>query len=160
RRERQRVRLADAGRWLLAEGRALVEHAERLGKDAARHARGDAGSLAIGFVQSAVGSELLPHAPPRLRPPRPGPVLRLRNMASAPQLAALRRGELDLALVNTARGEAGVRVSTLRKEAYVLALPRRHRLARRRAVSPAALRGEPWVVIAREQHPLGYDHFV
>src|ERR1700733_15338260 len=61
-RERQRLRLTHAGRWLLRESRRLLEHAERLQKEAAQVARGAWGSLRIGFVKSAMWTGVLPHA--------------------------------------------------------------------------------------------------
>ena len=100
---RRRVRLTPAGRWLLRESRSLLGQADALVGAAERVARGEVGSLAVGFVRSAMWSRVLPAALRRFGLRHPDVNVALRHMASADQLQALRAGDLDVAVVHAAR---------------------------------------------------------
>src|SRR4051794_29510551 len=66
-RERQRLHLTNAGRWLLPRARDVLAHLESLEREAARHAAGEVGRLRIGFVKTAMWTEVLPRALRRFR---------------------------------------------------------------------------------------------
>lgn len=157
RREKQRVRLTDEGRWLLAEARALLDRTSRLEREAARRARGEAGGLSVGFVRTAMWNRLLPTALRRFRRAHSDVRVDLRVMASEAQFEELRRGELDLGLTHvTPRGTDLVAVELL-AEPFRLALPRGHSLATRKRVAPRDLDGQAGVVLSRAVHAAGYD---
>jgi DNA-binding transcriptional LysR family regulator len=160
RRERRRIRLTEAGRWLQAEARVLLDQAARLEVDSQRLARGEIGRISVGFVRSAMWSRVLPAALRRFGREHPEVRLELRNLGSDAQLAALRRGELDLALVHAGPRLPELLVEPLLEEPYLLALPEGHALATRRRLAPAQLDGAPWVALSRTLHPALHDRFL
>jgi DNA-binding transcriptional LysR family regulator len=149
-RERQRLHLTSAGRWLLGESRILLERAEQLERDAARVARGDSGSVRIGFVKSAVWSGVLPAALRTFRSKRPGVSVGLRSASSATQVAAVLRGDLDVGLVHDVPPHEDLVHVELRSEPLLLALSSEHALARRASLAPKDLDGADWIVLAPE----------
>ncbi len=160
RREKQRIRLTDAGRWLRVEARALLDRASGLEREAGRRAQGETGTLAVGFVRTAMWSRLLPSALRRFRRAHPDVRVDLRVLASEGQFEELRRGDLDLGLVHTLPRDADLSAVELTVEPFLLALPRGHSLARRRRLAAGDLDGQAGVVLSRAVHALGYDRLV
>ncbi len=163
-RVRRRVRLTPAGRWLLRESRILLGQADALVGAAERVARGEVGSLAVGFVRSAMWSRVLPAALRRFGQRHPDVNVALRPMASAEQLEGLRAGDLDVCVVHASPhrtpGGPGLTAALLVTDPFVLALPRGHALARRKRLRPADLEGTSWVALARSIHPRLADNLV
>jgi DNA-binding transcriptional LysR family regulator len=87
---------------------------------------------------------------------------RVAQASSEDLLEAIDRGTLDVALVRieVAEGHAGVRCEPVFRERMVVAVPKRHRLARRRAVSWRMLAGEPILMVRREAAPVVHDAIV
>jgi len=146
-RERKRLRLTEAGRWFLAESKSVLAHAERLERDAARRARGEAGVIRVGFTKNAFWNGVAPAALRAFRAARPGVAIELRNADSTAQRAALARGEIDVGLVHDAASQAGVARVELLREPLSLFLPADHPLARRARVAPRDLDGADWVAL-------------
>lgn len=139
RRERKRLYLTRQGQSFLREARALLAHADGVKRKARSLAEGGDGELAVGFVEGAVHSGLLPKALRELRRSNGGVRVRLQAMRSADQIDALRRGILDLALVYTPpRDRSDLSLTELADEPFVLAVPR-SRYPRRRKLKLAEL---------------------
>lgn len=150
-RERRRIRITPAGRWLLGHARELVGRSDALVRDARAMRDGDAGQIALGFVGAALASGILPRVLRRLRSERPGVRIVLRQLSSSAQLAQLRAGELDLALVHGDRRAPDLALRPVFEQPYVLAVPRTGPLARgvvKGAIRPARLDGQPWILVA------------
>lgn len=145
-RERRRIRITAAGRWLLGPAREMVARSETLVRDAQRLGRGETGQIALGFVGAALSSGVLPAALRRLRDERPGVRIALRQLSSLDQLAQLRAGELDLALVHRQPRAHDLDDQPLSEQPYVLAVPRPGPLVRR-PIRPAQLDGQPWITV-------------
>lgn len=144
-RSRPRVAPTAAGEMLLGHARRILAAAELALAETRRAARGEAGRVRLGFTSSAAHT-LLPRIMTEAARALPGVALDLREMAIAEQLAALGRGELDLALVRPPVGGARLRQIALGQDPFVLAVPEAHRLARRRSAPLAALAEEPVVM--------------
>jgi DNA-binding transcriptional LysR family regulator len=92
------VHLTAAGRTFFPEAVRILRMAEEAVLAARRAAKGEQGSLAIGFT-SASGYSLLPEVVSRLRERAPGISLTLKEMVSTAQVEALNAGELDFGLM-------------------------------------------------------------
>jgi DNA-binding transcriptional LysR family regulator len=92
------VKLTAAGKAFFPEAARILRIAEEAVFTARRAARGEQGSLAIGFT-SACGYSLLPEVVRRLRERAPGVALTLKELVSTAQVEALNAGELDLGLM-------------------------------------------------------------
>jgi DNA-binding transcriptional LysR family regulator len=153
------VKLTPAGQLLARRARSTME---KVGEDLAqvrRLGRGEEGTLTVGFSGSVMFTEL-PAAIQSFRRRYPKVELRLRELVTSAQIAALLNGQIDLAFLRDGDPTEGIRITTLLKEKYVAVLPEAHSLARRRTLSMKALEGEPFVMFARRMGPLAYDRTI
>jgi len=86
--------------------------------------------------------------------------LRLRELATSAQIAALVEGTLDLAFMRDADPTEGIQMTTLLRERYIAILPEAHALARKRSLRVKDLRNEPFVLFARRLGPLAFDRTI
>lgn len=154
-RVRKRVRLTREGRAFLAEARALLAQAERMEARARHVGRGEAGTLAVGYVAGAAHARLLPAALRRLQAPRPALRIELKAQRSGAQREALRRHEIDCGVLYNppAADDPDLASRHLLDEALLLAVPADHPLATAPAVGPADLAGLAWIGPPRGVNP-------
>ena len=158
-RTKRRVELSAAGAAMVAQSRQALADAAGAVDAARRAARGETGVLTVGFVESAAGL-VLPRAVRSFRERHPQVELVLRELAVDAQLAGLHGGTIDVAIVRPPLEARELRVETVLEEGLVVAVADDHPLASRRRVGPAALAGEPLVLISREVVPGLYDQIV
>lgn len=154
-----RVALSPAGRELLPSAqRALAGLADGLA--AARAVgSGRAGRLRIGFSAS-LALTVLPGLLRTFRERFPAVELDIREMTTAPQLAALHEDAVDIGLLREpppAGEEGALGFRTVLTEPFVAVLPSDHPLAARRTVGVGALAEEPFVLLPRAVGPRLYD---
>ena len=149
RRTTRRVDLTPAGEAYLVRVRAILQSVDAAGDEARRIGGGLEGRLVVGCVGSATYS-LLPALARALREQLPGVDFAFRGeMLTPDQVAALREGSIDLALLRPwgdPADQSDLTMATLRAERYVVAVPEGHRLATRSRVRMADLRDEDLVV--------------
>ncbi len=148
----RRVRLTAAGESLLADARRVLAGVESAALSAQRAARGEVGTLSIGFVASAT-YEILPDVLRRFRERHPEVALLLSELNAAEQAQALREGAINVGFARPAIREAGWVVEPVAQEPFVAALPERHPLAGVGAVSLAGLAGEPFILFPSDPKP-------
>lgn len=145
------VRLTDAGDAFLPHARAVLAAAAD-GRDAVGALRGLlSGRLSVGTVLPAPGG--LPGLLGSFRRQFPGVDLRVREDHTQPLLDAIRRSELDAALVGLGPRQqvpADLESRPIGSEPVVVALSAKHPLATRRSVALSQLRDEPMVTLPRE----------
>lgn len=152
------VRLTAAGRVLRDEARQLLARLDDALARTRAIASGREGLLRVGFVDTAVYSPALPKLFDQFRRRHPGVRLELLQRTSLAQAELLRRGEIDLAFVYHHPERLGaLAVRPLWRERILLAVPARHRLAKRRSVRLTELREESFVWIPRDLSPAYYD---
>lgn len=152
----RRTVLTDAGARLLADARDTLAAADRL-RDRARTARRSAaGRVGVGFVWSTLGAHVGPLvvAAADRHPDIELSICQLRFVEIVP---ALRRGDVDLAIVRAIFEETEMIELTLRHEPSVLALSEHHPLAGREKLGLADLDGLPMVALQRDLAPAAYD---
>jgi DNA-binding transcriptional LysR family regulator len=105
-----------------------------------------AGRVRIGAFATA-GAVLVPHAVAAFREAHPGVALSLDEGLSTRLLARVAADELDLAVVTGPPGglTADAELHHLLDEAMLVALPRDHRLARRRRIRITDLAEDQWI---------------
>jgi DNA-binding transcriptional LysR family regulator len=123
---------------------ARLEHARIL---AQRSARGDAGSLAVGFV-SIANFTMLPPALKLCRERYPGIELHLPN---------LKTNKIDIGIAPGPINEPGLSFQPLFDERLVLALPDSMKEARLKSPSMALFKHQPFVLFGRPMAPGLYD---
>ncbi|NEX63964.1 LysR family transcriptional regulator [Noviherbaspirillum galbum] len=118
------VRLTAAGKSFFPEAARILRMAEEAASTARRVAKGEQGSLSIGFT-AAFGYGLLPDVVRRLRERVPGISLTLKELVTTAQLEALDSGKLDLGLMRPHPEHGEIETITLAHEALMLAIPER-----------------------------------
>ncbi|MFL6632197.1 MAG: LysR family transcriptional regulator [Massilia sp.] len=118
------VRLTAAGKAFFPEAVRILRIAEEAMFTARRAAKGEQGSLAIGFT-SASGYSLLPEVVRRLRERSPGVSLTLKELVSTVQVEALHAGELDLGLMRPHPVSGDLDSQLIATEALMLAIHER-----------------------------------
>ncbi|MCW8378735.1 LysR family transcriptional regulator [Streptomyces justiciae] len=151
-RSTRRVTLTAAGRHFRQSTQELLKQLRRNVDDARRAAKGEWGTLALGFVPTAT-TEILP---PILRDfrARYGDVrLDLHELTPEQQVWGLREGTLDCACFYLPPTELhpfddrNLASAAISQEPLVAALPPGHRLAAQRKIQVGALAGEPFVMV-------------
>lgn len=139
------VRLTAAGKAFFPEAARILRIAEEAMFTARRAAKGEQGSLAIGFT-SASGYSLLPEVVRRLRERSPGVSLTLKELVSTVQVEALHAGELDLGLMRPHPVSGDLDSQLIATEALMLAIHERD--ADQWPLEPtlADLHGRPFVM--------------
>jgi DNA-binding transcriptional LysR family regulator len=153
------VRLTLAGQLLAERARSTIEKIQDDLAQVRRLGRGEEGTLTVGFSGSVMFTDL-PVAVERYRRQYPKVELRLRELATSAQIAALLEGTLDLAFLRDGDPTDGIQMSTLMEERYVAVLPQSHRLARKSSLRIRDLSHEPFVLFARRMGPLAFDRTI
>ncbi|MEU8887675.1 LysR family transcriptional regulator [Streptomyces sp. NPDC048442] len=157
-RSTRHVHLSGAGERLLPEAHAVLAAAHRTRRVAADLLSGDAGLLRLGGVQGP-GDRIyrllneLSAAAPHLQ-------VRLRRLALADRLAAVRSGRLDAALVRALHSAPGLELLPVWNDPLYVALPHSHPLAAQPILRPEHLEQLaelPLRLAPRENNPPFHD---
>jgi DNA-binding transcriptional LysR family regulator len=150
------VKLTLAGQLLAERARGTMDKIQDDLAQVRRLGRGEEGTLTVGFSGSVMFTRL-PAAIETFCRRYPKVELRLREMVTAAQIAALLDGTLDLAFLRDGDPTPGIVATTLLREPYLAVLPSGHRLARKRSLRVDDLRQEPFIFYARRMGPLAFD---
>jgi DNA-binding transcriptional LysR family regulator len=158
-RSARHVRLTPAGEAFLSVARRMSRQVDEATTAARRADAGEAGRLGVGVHVSAAApvlsvvlrhwSRLRPGVRPHLLSGRAGELVDL-----------VRRGELDVALVDGPVTDPNVATALVREDHMVIVLPADHPLARQETVSIHSLKGEQFVSIARRSAMTLHDRFI
>lgn len=156
RRTKRHVELTEAGRLFLAEARDIVARADRAAMIARRVGGSDVQRLRVGFGfcmdQSYLGSVV-----GAFNAEYPDVLVEAKTLSVPQQLAALRDGRLDAGFVRPPVSDPALAHEVLTSEPLVVALPPKHRLARRSRVPLAALSQDAFVIVPRDAVPVFHD---
>ena len=154
------VALTSAGHALFAGMTPVLSKFDAVFDETRRRARGQSGSLRVGYLMSAAPDYLNP-ALARLRKAHPEVKVKLLDLSPGEQIAALRQGELDCALVGNADASLAREffVKRLASLAVVVALAESHELAPRETLRLADLRRENFVG-AHESDIPGHNRWI
>jgi len=144
---------------LTPAGEAVVERARRMLRDAddiralARASQDPlGGQLKLGLIPT-LGPYLLPRVAPRIAKALPKLQLMLHEYQTAPLVDRVVQGDLDVAILALPVDTKGLVTRSLFAEAFVVAMPERHRLAARKRLKAADLAGEK-LLLLEEGHCL------
>src|SRR5215831_8702279 len=147
------VRPTQAGQLLAAHAATLLDRAAQAEAELAALNAGETGVLRLASFATA-GGELLPPALATVRAALPRLEISLRVAEREEALAMLRQGMLDLAVIEahtpTAAMDGDLSFHPLLSDPFRIAVPRGHRLAKRRIIKLADTAGEPWIDIRCE----------
>jgi DNA-binding transcriptional LysR family regulator len=154
------VRPTDAGHALAGSVPRVLAEYDAVIAEARRLARGQRDLIRVGYLGSTAQMFLDP-ALSVMRRSHPGVKVKLLDLSPGEQIAALRKGELDLALI----GQEGALLSTefytqkLTTLPLVAVVPADHSLALKRQISLKELRDERFICAAEEDLP-GHNRWI
>src|SRR5246500_305021 len=93
------VKLSAAGRLFLEDARRILQQVSEAAARAARVARGQSGTLRVGFTENASWRGVVPDSLRRFRERQPDAELQLTPATSLEQIEAIRSGRLDAGFV-------------------------------------------------------------
>ena len=147
-RNRHGVTVTPAGAEIVAHARRIVADTQRLDRIARGVRAGTHGTLTIGAVGSAFYAAL-PELLAGSREKLPDLTLRIKEVETPQQVAALRAGELDIGFLRPPV-DADLDTRIVWREPLIVALPSAHPLAAEPAIDVALIAAEPIVFFNRD----------
>jgi len=155
------VKLTAAGKLFLADARSILKQVNDAAERAARVARGQSGTLRVGFTEQASWGGVVPDSFRRFRELYPDAELQLQPSSSLEQLEAIRTGRLDAGFVfNRQKDDPELdqlRVATQRIE---LAVHKGHPGTRHKKLRLRDLTEASFVWFPRRESPALYDYLM
>jgi len=158
-RSTRHVALTAAGVAFLDACRELVGAATTAGSVARQAAEGQVGELRVGAVTSAF-NDPLPRALELFRRGHPRVDVRVEEVDTHVAVQALRRHELDVALVRQLASPPDCHRVTLQKDHFVLAVPGWWRIGSEEPTELLSAAGLPWIWLPRSISPDYHDQVV
>jgi DNA-binding transcriptional LysR family regulator len=160
-RTRRSVKLTAAGTMFLREAGEILRRAVEARRQAQRAARGEVGSLGIGFFGTA-SAPILPALVQTCRRKFPDVELQLYEMNPDQQLAAFDDGRIDLGFSRPipADRRSEFEEELVYTDCLAVALPETNPLAKQKAVRLKSLAGEPFVQFHRQGAPGLFDEVI
>jgi DNA-binding transcriptional LysR family regulator len=156
RRTKRRVELTDAGRLFLQEAREIIARADRATVIARRMGSVDAHRLRVGVGYCSDQSDIAALLGAFNAQQRAIQV-ETKTLSVPAQLAALVDGQLDVAFVRPPVSDHSLMSEVMIREALVLALPPKHRLASRSRLPLSAVANELFILPPHDVVPVFHD---
>jgi DNA-binding transcriptional LysR family regulator len=158
-RTKRRVELTEAGEAFLEEARKTLAQAEYAARVAQSTGAGKTGQLRLGFIDTATYG-FLPRLLRVFRERHPNIQVVLHEMTSGELVEALKRAEIQLAVLRPTRAGSQLSFHEIGREKLLVALPSGHRLARLQQVPVKELGEEGWVLFPRLLSPGLHDQLL
>jgi DNA-binding transcriptional LysR family regulator len=153
--------LTEAGKAFLAGVKEMPMIAERASMAARRAARGETGSLRVGFTATATFNVVVPSAIRTFRRAYPEIYLTLEEANTTRLVVGLQEGTLDVVFLRPGTpGTEELQLRRLSDESMVVALPESHPAAALEEIDLAMLKDDPFLLFPRETAPMVYDTVV
>ncbi|CAM5790539.1 MAG: LysR family transcriptional regulator [Burkholderiales bacterium] len=144
--------LTEAGAALLEEAPNLLALAQRARERTQLAGQGRSGRLDVGVFGSGV-LEVIPRLLARFHALRPGVRIVLHSQTKDEQIDALRERRIAVGFNRLVPPASDLVIETVLRESVVVALPRRHNLAKRKRLTLADLAGEPIILYLSQPLP-------
>jgi DNA-binding transcriptional LysR family regulator len=155
------VKLSAAGRLFLEDARRILQQVSEAAARAARVARGQSGTLRVGFTENASWRGTVPDSFRRFRERQPDAELQLTPATSLEQIEALRSGRLDAGFVfNMPKADAELDYLPVAMQHVELAVPKGHPLIKLKKLRLRDLADAPFVWFPRREAPAFYDRLM
>jgi LysR family hydrogen peroxide-inducible transcriptional activator len=145
-RQPKNVTLTEAGEQIVARARRMLEASEEVVTLARAHRDPLAGRLRLALLPT-IGPYLLPRVSQPIRKSLPRLELRLYEYQTAQMLEKIEAGEIDLGILALPVHAEGFETRELYTEAFTVAVPDQHRLAKRDSVRLDELNGETLLLL-------------
>ena len=153
-RSHHKVQLTAAGKAFYERARAILNEASLAILDARKAARGEAGTITIGFVSTAA-IRVLPAALKQIREQVPAAEIELRELSPGEQIDCLHRKKLDIGFFHAKLTDDAFETRVVARDRLILALPETSRYAACQFIDLKMLASETAIVPAPHPTP-GY----
>jgi len=153
------VKLTSAGETFLERARRTLRSIDEDLNEARSIGRGEIGFLKVGFIGSSMLTTL-PAMLGRYRRQFPKVNLQLKEFHTSGVIAALLDNSLDVGFLRDSGPTEGLEVEPLFSEPFIAVVPSRHPLAKRKSLTGAELRDEPFVFFSPLASQRAYDKAV
>jgi DNA-binding transcriptional LysR family regulator len=156
-RNRQGTVLTEAGPAFREDAAVALEKLEFAKRKAQWASAGKLGHIRIGFISTA-GFEIVPNLMRRFRKSYPDVEFSIRNILTGTQLEMIENGLLDVGFLRLPiENRKEIQVTTVHREPFVAILPSWHSLSSKKEIRLRELKGNPFVMYAREYAPGFHD---
>jgi DNA-binding transcriptional LysR family regulator len=155
------VKLSAAGRLFLEDARRILQQVSEAAVRAARVARGQSGTLRVGFTENASWRGVVPESIRRFRERQPDAELQLTPATSLEQIEGIRSGRLDAGFVfNMTKADAELDQIPVALQHVELAVPKGHPLTKLKKLRLRELGDALFVWFPRREAPVFYDRLM
>jgi DNA-binding transcriptional LysR family regulator len=155
------VKLSVAGKLFLEDARRILQDVSEAAARAARVARGNSGTLRVGFTENASWHGVVPDSFRRFREQQLDAELQLQPSASLEQLEAIRSGRLDAGFLNfMPKADRELDQLLVAIQRVELAAPKKHPVTKLKKVRLRDLTDTPFVWFPRWASPAFYDRLM
>jgi DNA-binding transcriptional LysR family regulator len=155
------VKLSVAGKLFLQDTRQILQSVDEATTRAARVARGESGTLRIGFAENASWHGVVPGSFRRFRQQRPNAELQLQPSSSLEQLDAIRSGRLDAGFLNfMPKADRELDQLGVATHYVELAVPKRHPLSKLKKLRLRDLKDACFIWFPRRPVSTLYDRLM
>ena len=155
------VKLSPAGKLFLEDARRILQDVNEAAARAARVARGQSGTLRVGFSENASWRGVVPESLRRFREIRPDAELQLQPLPSLEQLEAIRSGRLDAGFVlDMPKADPELERLRVAIQRIELAVPTGHPLTKLKELRLRDLTDASFVWFPRRASPALYDRLM
>jgi len=145
------VALTDAGKRFFEEARSALRHFDHAETAGHRAARGEIGTIAVGYMHAASCAGVVPESILNFRKKSPGVVFNLTHLDTFTQLKGIIEGALDIGFIRKPqRFPTGLAGFVVCRRPFWAAIPKDHPLAAQDRITPAALADEKFVALTIE----------
>jgi DNA-binding transcriptional LysR family regulator len=155
------VKLSVAGKLFLEDARRILQAVGEATARAARVARGQSGTLRVGFTENASWHGVVPDSFRLFREQQPDAELQLQPAASLEQLDAIRSGRLDAGFANfMPKVDPELDQLAVAVHHLELAVPKRHPLTKLKKLRLRELTDALFIWFPRRASPAFYDRLM
>jgi DNA-binding transcriptional LysR family regulator len=152
------VKLNAAGQQFLMDARRILQEVQEATLRVDRVARGQSGTLRIGFLEHTSWSGVVPNSFRRFRELRPDVELQLLPATSLEQFDAVRSGSMDAGFVHNApKDDLELDRLLVSTPHIALAIPKRHPLTKLKKLHLRDLMDVPFIWFPRREAPFLYN---
>lgn len=155
------VRISAGGKSFLEDVRGILQQVDEAKMRAGRVARGQSGTLRVGFIESASWHGIVPDSFRQFRERQPNAELQLSPLSSLEQVEAIRSGRLDAGFVfNFPKTDHELDQVQVGSHCLVLAAPKGHRLTKSKKLRLRDMADAAFIWFPRRQSPIYYDRLM
>ena len=159
RRSKRGVEITRAGEVFLPGAREVLLKLKQASAAAQHAENGEAGTIRLGFIPTA-GFHILPRLLDKIRSSLPLVNVELREGPEVPQIVGIQSGALDISIGHLGESYHQIERMLLIREPIVVALPKGHKAARKKAVGLKDLEGELFIIPSKDMLPSLHQQIV